>query len=104
IGGRVLTVSQDSQPCTYQMWQESAHWGADGGTGGFQVWASSGCPWQAMVTEPAGFLSATGSGGASGFVTYSLDPNPYAYTRGNTIHIGTAIFTVTQENNSVPGG
>ena len=104
IGGRLLTISQDSRPCSYSMWPESAHWGASGGSGGFDVWTSGDCRWDAMVTQPAGFLTAAGSAVGFGTVTYSLDPNPSLYPRRNTIHIGTAIFVVTQEDASVPGG
>ena len=102
-GGQSYTVNQLGN-CTYTLSPTSSGaipWsGATNQT--FAVTTTSGCTWAAATT--ASWIHVTsGSGSASGTVTYSVDTNTGS-ARADTITLSGRSFTVTQDALVVPIG
>jgi hypothetical protein len=98
-GGQAHTVTQTGlSGCTVDLSKAGDTISVAGGSGAFDVEASSACTWAAAsrvgwmrVTDPAG-----GLGTGSRRVTYFVDANPDAGSRTGTIAVGGKTFTVTQ--------
>jgi len=102
IGGYVYTVNQSALPCSYTLSQSAALYGADGGSGSFQVKASaSSCAWTAKSSDTNSLAVTSGaSGTGDGVVKYSAKTNSDG-PKTPTITVGdsngaSSIFTVTQ--------
>jgi large repetitive protein len=92
VEGQAYTVNQLGVPCSYTLSSSSASIGPGQETGSFAFSTSrTGCSatavsysnWIAVSTE-----SAT--------VTFTVDPNPSAFTRSGNIQVGDRTFKVTQ--------
>ena len=70
IAGRIITVTQAANTCSYTLSPGSRSIGAEGGTGTITVNTGSGCPW--AVTNMPAWISVSGSGPSSGSVTYTV--------------------------------
>jgi len=81
--------------CVSSLSPTSQSFGANGGTGGFNVIAPSGCNWTAASS--GGFISITSgaSGVSNGTVAFSVGPNG-GPSRSGSIVVGGQVFTVTQ--------
>jgi hypothetical protein len=94
IAGQTFTVTQGASTCSYTLIPSSRSVTASGASGMISVGTSTGCGWTAESTVP--WITATGSGVASGSVNYTVAPNTTGSSRTGTILIGNRTFTVTQ--------
>jgi Putative binding domain, N-terminal/Viral BACON domain len=98
IAGRTFTVNQ-SPACNYTLNPPNRTMPAGAGSGTVSVSVAAGCSWTARSN--ATWITATGSGSGPGSFTYSvtaLSGSP----RTGTVSVGTATFSITQGNTSVP--
>ena len=94
IAGRLFTVTQSANTCTYTLNPTSRTHTWTAGSGTITVSTSSGCAWQATTTQA--WISVSGNGTASGSVSYNVQPNTTGSTRTGSISIGTQTFSVVQ--------
>ena len=98
-GGQTHTVTQTGlSNCTVDLNKYQDSFSVAGGTGSFDVSASSSCAWVAAsaagwarVTDPSG-----GLGTGSRRVTYVVDASADAAPRSGSITVGGRTFTITQ--------
>ena len=110
IAGRIITVTQAANTCSYTLSPGSRSIGAEGGTGTITVNTGSGCPW-APTTSQA-WISLSGTGPSSGSVTYTVQPNATGNNRSGLLLIGPQTFIISQgvmssltpASPAVPGG
>ena len=109
IAGRIITVTQAANTCSYTLSPGSRSIGAEGGTGTITVNTGSGCPW--AVTNMPAWISVSGTGTSSGSVTYTVQPNTTGINRSALLLVGPQSFVVSQGVTStstptpaVPGG
>ena len=102
-GGQAYTVNQPGN-CSYVFDPSSSGAIASSGATGmtFTVITTSGCSWTASTTDNWVHVTS-GSGSASGTVTYSVDANS-GIARTGTISLGGQTFTVTQDALVLPPG
>jgi uncharacterized protein (TIGR03437 family) len=93
IANITFNVTQAAAPCTYTLAPSTVTVPTGGGSGTINV--TSICSWTA-VSNNADWLTASGSGSASGVAQYVAAANTTSASRTGTITIGTATFTVTQ--------
>jgi hypothetical protein len=94
IAGRLFTVTQSANTCTYTLNPTSRTHTWTAGSGTITVGTSSGCAWQATTTQA--WISVSGNGTASGSVSYNVQANTTGSTRTGSISIGTQTFSVVQ--------
>jgi hypothetical protein len=94
IAGRTLAVTQAANSCTYVLTPTNRTIGGEGGTGTITVGTASGCSWIAASSQS--WISVSGSGTASGSVSYTVSANTTGNSRVGSISIGTQSFTITQ--------
>ncbi len=99
IAGRTFAVTQAGNTCSYVLTPANRTIGGEGGTGSITVGTSSGCPWTATTNQT--WISVSGTGTASGSVSYTVSANATGTSRVGLISIGTQSFTITQ---GVPTG
>jgi hypothetical protein len=109
IAGRIITVTQAANTCSYTLSPGSRSIGAEGGTGTITVNTGSGCPWS--VTNMPAWISVSGTGTSSGSVTYTVQPNTTGNNRSALLLVGPQSFVVSQgvttttsPTPSAPGG
>ena len=109
IAGRIITVTQAANTCSYTLSPGSRSIGAEGGTGTITVNTGSGCPWAATTSQA--WISLSGTGPSSGSVTYTVQPNTTGNNRSALLLIGPQTFIISQGVMSsltptppVPGG
>jgi hypothetical protein len=94
------TVTQGGAPCQYTLVPNASGTVASAGASNLTFAFSTeqtGCSNQAMSYANWVTVSTTwGSDGQSGYVTYSVAPNPSATNRSGTVQFGPQTFTVTQ--------
>ncbi len=94
IAGRLFTVTQAPNTCSYSLTPASrTHIGA-GGSGTITVGTASGCNWTASTGQS--WITVSGSGTASGSASYTVQANTTGSNRTGAISIGTQVFTVIQ--------
>jgi hypothetical protein len=99
----VFTVTQAANTCSYTLTPTSATLTPAGGTGSVTVATTSGCAWAATTNQS--WITVSGTGTASGSVSYTVQPNTTGSARTGAISIGTQVFTVIQATPPVaPGG
>jgi hypothetical protein len=98
IPPKVYTVTQAAAPCSYNL-APGNHAGIDpagipSATVAFT--ATNGC----NVPEPQSYANwvriVSTTGGASGTIEYSVDPNPTTLTRSTTVRVGDQNFAISQ--------
>jgi hypothetical protein len=99
VAGQAHTVTQTGlSSCTVDLNKYQDSFSVAGGTGTFDVSASSTCAW--VASSNAGWVRVTDPGGGLGSgsrrVTYVVDANPGAGSRSGTVTIGGKTFTVNQ--------
>ena len=94
IAGRIITVTQAANTCSYTLSPGSSSIGGEGGTGTITVSTGSGCPW--AVTNMPAWISVSGTGPSSGSVTYTVQPNTTGINRLALLLIGPQAFVVSQ--------
>jgi hypothetical protein len=99
IAGRTFAVTQVGNTCSYVLTPANRTIGGEGGTGSITVGTASGCPWTATTNQS--WISVSGTGTASGSVSYTVSANSTGTSRVGSISIGTQSFTITQ---GVPTG
>ena len=94
VQGQVYTVTQVGAGCTYSITPTNANYGANGGTGSFNLTTISDCNWTA--TSSASWLTITSATNGTGNATinYTVAANTGA-ARTATITVGGQTFTVT---------
>ena len=73
IAGQVLIVTQAANTCSYTITPGNRVLDGAGATGTIAVSTSSGCTWLATTNQT--WLSVSGTGTASGSVSYTVQPN-----------------------------
>ena len=94
IAGRSFAVTQAGNTCSYVLTPANRTIGGEGGTGSITVGTASGCPWTATTNQS--WISVSGTGTASGSVSYTVSANSTGTSRVGSISIGTQSFTITQ--------
>jgi uncharacterized repeat protein (TIGR01451 family) len=96
-----LTVTSDSQNCSYSLPRSSQAFPSAGGTGTVSVQSLAGCSWTAASDVP--WLSITGGAGGihNGTVTYTVAANSSSSSRAGTVTVGGQTFNVTQSGTGV---
>ncbi len=108
VAGRTFTVTQAANTCSYTLTPTTRTMPAAGGSATFTVGTASGCVWAATTNQT--WISVSGSGTASGSVSFTVQPNAGTSSRVGAIAIGTQVFTVVQNSGSTttapvaPGG
>jgi hypothetical protein len=102
VGGKTLSITQDSAPCTFTVAPLTTTVAATGGTTTFNISTAAGCTWtassnQTWVTFPSG---QTGTG--TGTVTAQVAANTANTSRTATLTIGGIAVTVTQQASAMP--
>jgi Putative binding domain, N-terminal len=100
----VFTVTQAANTCSYTLTPTNATLNAGEGTGSVTVATASGCAWAATTNQS--WITVSGTGTASGSVSYTVQANTTGSNRTGAISIGTQVFTVTQTTTPpvAPGG
>jgi hypothetical protein len=86
--------------CTFTLSKSSDNFGANGGSGSFNVNAQTGCSWTAVSNNNSMITIISGSGTGGGTVSYSVSANSGSQRTGKITVTGqsfTQIFTVNQE-------
>ena len=94
IAGRIFTVTQAANTCSYVLTPASTTLTAAGGTGSIAVATADGCTWAASTTQP--WITVSGTSTSSGTATYSVAPNTGG-SRVGAVSIGTQVFAVIQD-------
>jgi hypothetical protein len=97
----VFTVTQAANTCSYTLTPTSATLTHAGGAGSVTVATTSGCAWAATTNQS--WITVSGTGTASGSVSYTVQPNTGG-ARTGAISIGTQVFTVIQATPPVAPG
>jgi hypothetical protein len=89
-----LTVA-NPPPCSYAVNPTSGSAPATGGAGSFGVSSGTNCTWSAVASDP--WITVTSAtGGGTGVVNYSVAPNAGSASRGGTITVNSAVYSITQ--------
>ena len=94
VAGKSFTVTQAANTCSYVLTPTSTTVLGVGGSGSFTVATASGCVWAATTNQS--WITASGSGTASGSVSFTVAANPGTTSRVGAISIGSQVFTVVQ--------
>jgi hypothetical protein len=94
IAGRIVNVTQAANTCSYTLSPGSRSIGGEGGTGTITVTTGTGCPWAATTSQT--WVSVSGTGPASGSVTYTVQPNTTGVNRSALLSIGPQTFILSQ--------
>src|SRR6266404_5176357 len=94
IAGQLFTVSQEG--CALGLDRNHESFAGDGGTGTVTVAATAGCGWTASTGSSFVHITSGSPGTGYGIVQYSVDPNPGAANRSDTITIAGQTLTVYQ--------
>ena len=94
IAGRTFTVSQSAPPCSYTVTPSSVSLPASGGTGTVSVSTQSGCTWSSATLTS--WITVSGSGTASGSVTYTVAANTSSTSRTGAILVAGRTVSFTQ--------
>lgn len=89
-----------SVTCSYSISPSTASHVSAGGTGTFQVSASSGCSWSAS-SDMSWITITSGGGSGDGVVTYTVAGTTSVSARTGRITIQDRIFTITQTGTAV---
>jgi hypothetical protein len=100
IAGRTVTVTQAALTCSYTVNPAAATVVSTASTGSIAVTTSAGCSWTATSLVP--WITASGTGSASGIASYTVAANSTATPRTGTVQIGTQTIQVTQSGMGVP--
>jgi hypothetical protein len=101
VAGKTFTITQAANTCSYVLSPMNTTVIGVGGSGTFTVTTASGCVWSASTNQS--WISASGSGSASGSVSFTVAANPGTTQRAGAIAIGSQVFTIIQ-NGTIPTG
>ncbi len=97
VSGRLFTVTQAANSCTYSLSPVSADVPQPGGIGALAVAAAVNCPWSSFANAPWIKIESAASGTGNGSLVYSVAANPEATPRTGTLMVAGLTFTVRQE-------
>ena len=97
IGGLTLTVNQSGGDCMVALDSSAASYGSGGGSGAVVVTTTSGCGYGTVLGPSWISVTSGGSGGSSGTLLYSVQPNPTTFPRSGALVIGGQPFLISQE-------
>ncbi len=97
IANQVLTVRQDPAPCAYNLGLNGAHYGPGLNTDQVSVGTPTGCVWAVLSGTNWITINSAANNTNSGFVVYTVAPNPTGLPRTGIVAIANQVLTVTQD-------
>jgi hypothetical protein len=95
IADQTFTVTQTVTNCPFTINPTNAGFGTDGGSGGVNITASSGCNWTATSNNSWITITSGGSGNGNGAASYSVSSNT-GPARTGVITIAGRALTISQ--------
>src|SRR5579871_6306692 len=90
VAGQTVVVTQTASACAATVTPASASFGADGGTGAFDIQTDSACQWTVASESPWAHVTGNAGGAGPGHVTYAVDPNGGADQRSTSLDVAVA--------------
>jgi uncharacterized protein (TIGR03437 family) len=99
---QLFTLNQDGSPGNLTLTPASLTAPAAGTTGRFTLQTGNNCGWVAFSDASWLHILSAASGSGNSGISYSVDANPSFQQRTGSIHLGAALFTVTQQGAPPP--